>query len=141
MHGPVAARRDDAVEAEPQRQGVTAEGKRHGFAGQRLGFAVEQSLGGARRVVSAPLRLAGGIARLPFHEMALCGPLYLNLQVGFRHRRISLVQIYHRVFQSFLSVTIPNLPSTGSCLVCMLVSHPPYIVNLATMHISFVVCA
>src|SRR6202011_3077291 len=67
-------------------QGVAAEGKRHGLAGQRLGFAVEQCLGGARRMVSAPLRLAGGIAGLTLHELAPGGAVHLKMQVGFRHR-------------------------------------------------------
>src|SRR6202011_2535397 len=80
-------------------QGVAAEGKRHGLAGQRLGFAVEQCLGGARRMVSAPLRLAGGIAGLTLHELAPGGAVHLKMQVGFRHR-------YLLVYSSVQSVAI-----------------------------------
>ena len=85
MHGAVAARRDDTVEAQPQRQGVAAEGKRHGLAGQRLGFAVEQCLSGARRMVPASGGSPGRVAGLALDKVPLRGPLRLILQEGIRH--------------------------------------------------------
>mgnify|MGYP003694383709 CR=1 FL=1 len=71
MHGTVATRCDDPIEAEPQRQGIPVEGEGHGLAGQRLGFAVEQCSRRSRRMVCprgrrlGPSRMpAGGALRL-----------------------------------------------------------------------------
>src|SRR4029077_39273 len=37
-------------------------------------------------MISAPLRLAGGVAGLTLHELAPGGAVHLKMQVGFRHR-------------------------------------------------------
>jgi len=70
-----AARRDDAA---------ILQGACHGRPGQRLDFAFEQDLGGARGVATAARWLAGGVAGLALHEVALRGPLHLILHARFR---------------------------------------------------------
>ena len=66
LYRPRAPRRDDALEAEPHRCRVTVEGEFHDLPGQRLGFGVEQCLGGARRAVPAPSGLPAGLPDWPF---------------------------------------------------------------------------
>ena len=68
-------RRDDAA---------ILQGTCHSRPGQRLDFAVEQDLGGARGVATAARWLAGGVAGLALHEVALRGPLHLILHARFR---------------------------------------------------------
>ena len=49
-------------ETEPQCGWVAAKGKLDGFAGQGLGFALQQQLGGEGRPVARSARAAGGVA-------------------------------------------------------------------------------
>src|SRR6202043_498383 len=90
LHMTPATRRNDAVEAEPHRPDIAVEGECHSLPGEGRDFALEQSLGDARGVVSAPRRLAGGIAGLTLDEVALGGALDLIIQERFRHGWVSL---------------------------------------------------
>src|SRR5271165_96790 len=69
-HQPLTMRRDQAVETEPQRGRVATESELDGLAGQGLSLALEQPLGGLRRVIATPARAAGGIAGTPLLERA-----------------------------------------------------------------------
>ncbi len=64
----IAARRNDAVEAKPQRPRIALEGEFDGLPGQCLGLAVEQELGGLGPPVARAYRPAGRIARPAFSE-------------------------------------------------------------------------
>src|SRR3984893_10087014 len=76
LHRPSAARRNDAVEAQPQRHPVAREGELHGPPGQRLGLAVEEELRSLRRLVARTGRPALRIARaaLPEPSLGIAGP-------------------------------------------------------------------
>src|SRR6516162_8900979 len=104
MRGPRAAWCDDAVEAEPHRRRVTVEGECHDLSGQRLGFAVEQCLGNARRLVAASRNSPGCVAGLALDETAFGSSLNLLLQEIIRLGRIFLHQIYRSVLSHFLYV-------------------------------------
>ena len=70
LHRPTAARRNNALEAEPYRRRITRQRKLDGLPGQCLGLAREQQLGGLRRLVAGAGRPASGIARLAPPEPA-----------------------------------------------------------------------
>jgi hypothetical protein len=58
VDGPLAPRRQNAVQAKAQRDRVAAESKFNHFPGDRLGLAIEQRFGGERGPVSRTLGLA-----------------------------------------------------------------------------------
>ena len=65
---PFAAWRYDAVETEPQRRLAAADGKLDRLPAQCLGFAVEECVGGERRLVARAARTPGRITRPPLLE-------------------------------------------------------------------------
>src|SRR5262249_21161165 len=83
-----AARRNDALEAEPQRRSLTFERELDGSSGQRLGFAVEHQLGRFRRLVAhshgPPLR----VTRPALPEPAIRVAAHLFLHGIYRHRLV-----------------------------------------------------
>jgi len=74
-HQPFAVRRNETVETEPQRGWVAAKGELDGFAGQGLGFALQQQLGSEGRSIARSARPAGGVAGTALLKWA--SPLFL----------------------------------------------------------------
>ena len=140
LHRP-RARCNDALEAEPHRCRITVKGEFHDPPGQRFGFGVEQCFGGARRAVPAPLWLAG--SALPFgpREVAFRGPLHLNLQVRFRHQRISFDQINYDVSPIHFIRPVQASASLRSNLSCTLDTTVHVYCQFRNTRISPVVCA
>jgi hypothetical protein len=79
-HRPFAARRNDAIEANPQRPRIALEGEFDGPPGQRLGLAIEHPLGGLGRPVARARRPPGRIARpaLPEPPLRIAADLFLQ---------------------------------------------------------------
>jgi hypothetical protein len=74
-HQALAMRRDQPVETQTQRGRVAAEGEFDGFAGQSLGFALQQHLGGEGGSVTRATRPTRGIAGTALLKWA--SPLFL----------------------------------------------------------------
>src|SRR5829696_6164761 len=73
-HRPLPPRRIDAIHAEPQSRAVAPLCEFNGLAGDGLGFAFHQGLGGHGNAMASAFRLAVGISRLSFlkgHELSV----------------------------------------------------------------------
>src|SRR5829696_6845559 len=65
-HRPILPRRIDAIHAEPQSRAVAPLCEFNGLAGDGLGFAFHQGLGGHGSAMASAFRLAAGVSRLSF---------------------------------------------------------------------------
>jgi hypothetical protein len=85
LYRAVTAWPQDALQAQPQRRCVAAEGEFDGLAGQRLGLAVEHDRSGFGRPVGRPAWPAGGVARPALFEgppSARCFRCYLQRHIS-----------------------------------------------------------
>jgi hypothetical protein len=90
---PLPARRDDAVETDPQRSLAAAESELDRLPAQRLGLAVEERFGGERcfiaRAGTAPRR----ITRPPLLKRPSRPPRWLFLQRIYSHTHLLCVRV------------------------------------------------
>src|SRR5260370_42510338 len=85
---PFAARRDDAVETEPQRSLAAAESELDGLPAKCFGLAIEKRFRGERCVIARAARAPRRIARPALFERPSRPPYWLFLQRIYSHAHL-----------------------------------------------------